>query len=186
MTRPTADYTLTPDEIDRRFADRALFQASAYRLELLDWYTTPATEARLARFLAGEQVTASERERWLSMLRAGAADGQSMSRVHVVAEPLTDYLTYELACYETSADAGEDIRILPAEVASGLDLPDFDYWLFDDSRAAVMRYGERGAGQGAEVITEPQFVAQCRRWRDSAMSHAIPLNTYLAGRRHPA
>jgi hypothetical protein len=131
MTRPAADYTLTPDEIDRGFADGTLFQASAYRLELLDWYTAPATEARLARFLAGEAVTAAERERWLSMLRAAVAAGQSMSRVHVVAEPLTDYLKYELPCYETSADAGEDIRILPAEVAAALDLPDFDYWLFD-------------------------------------------------------
>jgi hypothetical protein len=186
MTRPPADYTLTPDEIDRAFGDRSLFQASAYRLELLDWYTSPATEARLARFLAGEAVTPAERERWLSMLHAAVRDGQAMSRVHVVAEPLSDYLKYELACYETSADAGEDIRILPAELAAGLDLPDFDYWLFDDARVAVMRYGERGAWQGADIVTDPQFTAQCRRWRDTAMSHAIPLHTYLAGRRHPA
>jgi hypothetical protein len=186
MTRPAADYTLTPEEIDRAFAGRSLFRASAYRLELLDWYTSPATEARLARFLAGDAVTAAERQGWLSMLRAAVADGQSMSRVHVVAEPLSDYLRYELACYETSADAGEDIRILPAELAAGLDLPCFDYWLFDDRRVAVMRYGERGAWQGAEIITEPQFAAQCRAWRDTAMSHAIPLHAYLAGRRHPA
>jgi hypothetical protein len=185
VTRPAAESTLTPDEIDRAFAERRLFSRSAYRLELLDWYTTPATEARLARFLAGEVVTPAERERWLSMLRAVIADGQTISRVHVVAEPLTDYLKYELACYQTSTDAGEDIRILPADLAAGLALPDFDYWLFDDTRVAVMLYGDRGAWQGAEVVTDPQFVADCRGWRDAAMSRAIPLNPYLEGRRSP-
>jgi hypothetical protein len=183
VTRPAVDYTLTPDQIDRAFACRQLFSRTAYRLELLDWYTTPATEARLDRFLEGEAVTAAERERWLSMLRAGIADGQSISRVHVIAEPLTDYLKFELACYQTSAEAGEDIRILPAETAASLDLPDFDYWLFDDNRVAVMLYGDRGAWHGAEIISDPQFAAQCRSWRDTAMSHATPLHTYLAGRR---
>jgi hypothetical protein len=185
VTRPAVDSTLTPAEIDRGFAERTLFSRTAYRLELLDWYTTPATEDRLARFLAGEAVTPAERERWLSMLRAARADGQTISRVHVVAEPLTDYLKYEFACYQTSAEAGEDIRILPAGLAAGLALPDFDYWLFDDCRVAVLLYGDRGAWRGAEVVTDPQFAADCRAWRDAAMNRAIPLDSYLAGRRNP-
>ena len=176
---PTAD-------IDRGFADGTLFGHSAWRLELLDWYTSPATEKRLARFLAGEQVTAEERAPWLSMLRRDRGAGKTIGRVHVIREPLTDYLRYELACYQSSFAAGEDIRILPADLAAGLDLPGFDFWLFDagqpGARVAVNVYGERGAWLHAEIITDPGFVADCCRWRDAAMSRAIPLDAYQAGR----
>lgn len=174
---------MTPAEIDRGFAEGTLFDRSAYRLELLDWYTTPATERRLARFLAGEKVTAAERSGWLSMLATARSTGKTMARVHVIADPLSDYLRYELACYESSAVAGEDIRILPAKLTAGLDLPDFDYWLFDDSRAAVQYYGERGAWLRAEIVTDPSFVADCRHWRDEALSRAIPYSDYMADRR---
>jgi hypothetical protein len=185
MTAPRTR-ALTGADIDRGFADGTLFGHSAYRLELLDWYTSPKTEDRLARFLAGEKVTAAERAGWLSMLRRDRAVGKTMARVHVIGEPLTDYLRYELACYESSAAAGEDIRILDADVASVLDLPDFDYWLFDEdfpeAWVAVQRYGERGAWLGADVSTDPGFVADCRRWRQMAMDRAVPLGNYLTER----
>src|SRR6266581_5297034 len=114
---------LTPDDIEQGFVNDTLFTQSAYRLETLDWYTSPATEARLARFLAGEVVTPDERAGWLSMLDRGRAAGRTYSRVHVITEPLSDYLRYELACYESSAEHGEEIRILPATDAAGLGLP---------------------------------------------------------------
>ncbi len=172
--------------IDRGFAEGTLFDHSAWRLELLDWYTSPATEQRLARFLGGEQVTSAERAPWLSMLRRARAAGKTIGRVHVIAEPVTDYLRYELACYQSSFLAGEDIRILPASLTAGLDLPGFDFWLFDaehpGARVAINIYGERGAWLCAEIVTEPGFVADCCRWRDAAMSRAIPLDAYQAGR----
>lgn len=186
MTAPSVR-TLTGADIDRGFAEGTLFHHTAYRLELLDWYTSPKTEQRLARFLAGEKVTADERAPWLSMLRRDRAAGKTFARVHVIGEPLTDYLRYELACYESSAAYGEDIRILDADAADALDLPAFDYWLFDEAFpgkawVAVQRYGERGAWLGAEVSTDPGFVADCRRWRETAMSRAVPLSDYMAER----
>jgi hypothetical protein len=183
-THPRGRVVATAD-IDRGFAEGSLFEHSAWRLELLDWYTSPATEQRLARFLAGEQVTAAERETWLSMLRRDRAAGKTIGRVHVIGD-LTDYLRYELACYQSSFLAGEDIRILPARLAAGLDLPGFDFWLFDagqqGARVAINLYGERGAWLHAEIITDPGFVADCCRWRDAATSRAIPLDAYQAGR----
>lgn len=181
--RPPRGMIMTPAQMDAGFVDGTLFDRTAYRLELLDWYTTPTTECRLARFLTGEQVTPAERAGWLSVLSAGRALGKSMARVHVVAEPLSDYLRYELACYESSVDAGEDIRILPAELAVGVDLPDFDYWLFDDMRVGVQYYGERGMWLRTEIVTEPSLVADCRRWRDEALNRAAPYVTYMSERR---
>jgi hypothetical protein len=186
MTVPRTQ-TMTPAEIERGFAEGSLFDHSAYRLELLDWYTSPKTEERLTRFLAGEKVTAAERAGWLAMLDGYRATGKTIARVHVISEPVSDYLRYELACYESSADHGEDIRILDADVADRLDLPVFDYWLFDEAFpgkawVAVQIYRGRGEWLGADVSTDPGFVADCRRWRETAMSNAIPLSDYMAER----
>jgi hypothetical protein len=176
---PAAIAVIAPAEFaSGKFA--SLFEREAYRLEVLDWYYTPETQQRLQRFLAGEQVTAEERAPWLAMVREARAMGKTMSRVHLVSEPLTDYLKYELACYRSSVEAGEEVGILPDDRAAGLDLPELDYWLFDSERAAVMVYGDRGAFLHAELVTDPAFVAKCRRWRDLAMIHAIPLGEYTA------
>ena len=177
---PPPGRPLLPEDIDRGFERGTLFERSAYRLELLDWYTSPATERRLARFLAGEQVTTAERASWLATVRNARTAGATMSRVHVVAEPLSDYLRYELNCYESSVAAGEDIRILPAGLAAGL--PSFDYWLFDDDRVAVQHYGERGVWLGASLVTDQGFAESCRHWRDTALSRATSLDAYMADR----
>ena len=103
-----------------------------------------------------------------------------MQRVHVITQPLTDYLRFELAFYQGSVLAGEDIRILSGDLAAGLALPAFDYWLFDGERVAVMYYGDRGTWLHTEIVTELNFVADCCRWRDQALSRAVPLGDYMA------
>lgn len=179
---PPRGLVAIPAEIDQAFGDGSLFSRSAYRLEQLDEYDSPRTRIRVARFLAGQPEDAEVRAYWDSVVGEARRAGKVMERVHVVAEPLTDYLRFELDFYRGSVAAGEDIRILPADLAAGLDLPAFDYWLFDDRRAGVLYYGERGTWLRTEIVTDPGFVADCRRWRDVAMSHAIKLGDYTTGR----
>jgi hypothetical protein len=172
-----------PAEIDARFGNGSLFKRSAYRLELLDEYDSPRTRLRVARFLAGQPDDPEVRAYWDRVVGEARQVGKTMQRVHVITEPLTDYLRFELAFYRGSVLAGEDIRILSGDLAAGLDLPDFDYWLFDDERAAVMYYGDHGSWLHTEIVTEPSFVADCGRWRTQALSRAIPLGDYMAERR---
>jgi hypothetical protein len=179
---PPPGLILAPDDIDRAFADGSLFARSAFRLELLDEYDSPITRERLARFLAGEPEDQNVRDYWDQVVGNARRAGKIMQRVHLVSEPLSDYLRFEFDFYHGSTEAGEDIRILTAEAAVGLDLPDFDYWLFDDARAAVMHYADRGAWLRTEIVTEPGFIEHCRRWRRAALSRAIPLKAYMAGR----
>lgn len=171
-----------PAEIDARFGEGSLFARSAYRLETLDEYDSPRTRVRVAKFLAGEPDLPEVRAYWDQVVSGALQADKTIQRVHVVSEPLTDYLRFEFGFYEGSVRAGEDIRILPSTATRGLELPDFDYWLFDDQRAAVMYYGDRGAWLRTEIVTEPEFVAACCRWRDAALSRAIPLNDYKAER----
>jgi hypothetical protein len=158
-----------------------LFTHEAWRLELLDEYDDPVTRERVARFKAGEPIDRAPREWWLTMAREVTAVGGSMGRVHVLG-PLNDYLRYELACYGQNAEAGEDVRVMSRAAAAGLNLPEFDFWLFDGHTAAVMHFGERGSFLRAELVTDAGFTAQCRRWRDTAMSNATPIRDYQAGR----
>lgn len=170
---------MTPDEFNAGFNN--LVKHEAYRLELLDMYDAPDTPGRVRRFLAGEPPDLAYRAKWDAFIAGVRRAGGTMSRVHVVAEPLTDYLRYELDFYRLSVAAGEDIRILPRTDAAGLDLPDFDYWLFDEA-AAVMIYDESTRFLRAELVSDPGFLADCRRWRDIAMSHAVPLADYTSRR----
>lgn len=177
---PPPGVVVPPSDIDRGFSDGTLFSHSAFRLELLDEYDAPRTRVRVAQFLAGEPDDPDVRRHWDAVIRDALSAGKAMQRVHVVTEPLTDYLRFEFNFYRGSVAAGEDIRILRSGVAATLDLPDFDYWLFDDERAAVMYYGERGAWQRTEIITAPGFLAACRLWRGEALRRAIPLTDYMA------
>ena len=138
---------VAPAEIDDAFGDGSLFARSAYRIEQLDEYDAPETRERMRLWAAGEDQGADVRAYWDAVVGDARGAGKVMQRVHVVAEPLTDYLRFELDFYRGSIAAGEDIRILSARLATGLDLPGFDYWLFDGERAAVMYYGGRGACQ---------------------------------------
>jgi hypothetical protein len=170
---------MTPDEFHASFD--GLVQYEAYRLELLDWYDTPGIHERMQCFLAGESQDLAYRAEWDEFIAGVRQVGGTMSRVHVVAEPLTDYLRYELDFYRLSVVAGEDIRILSQADAAGLDLPDFDYWLFDEC-AVVMIYDESARFLRAEKVSSPAFLADCRRWRDIAMAHAMSLADYYSRR----
>jgi hypothetical protein len=170
---------MSPDEFDAQFT--ALSERECFRLELLDCYNSADTRARVKRFLAGEPDDPGYRQAWDVLVREARRIGKVMSRVHVVTEPLSDYLQFEIDFYRGSVVAGEDIRILPRTQAAELDLPKFDFWLFDDA-AAVMCYDEAGTWLRAEMSSTTEFVASCRRWRDTAMKDAVPLTDYIKGR----
>lgn len=79
----------------------------------------PSGVMRLRRFLDGEDlVVDAGMEEWLDTVQGARAAGKCMERVHVVVEPLSDYMRYELTWwYPANVAAGEDIRIIPAQGA---------------------------------------------------------------------
>jgi len=171
---------MSPGRFDEQFPD--LFQRHAFRLELLDRYDSPGTRERVQRFLAGEPDDPAIRAGWDGLLAELRQAGKTISRVHVVSEPLSDYLRFELAFYAGSVAAGEDIRILPRARAATMPLPPFDFWLFDEQSAAVMIYDSSGTWQSVQLVTDPAFVSGCCRWRDATINRAIPFTNYMERR----
>ena len=107
--------------------------------------------------MAGHQRPAdSSKDQWVGMITAAVEAGKVFQRVHVVTEPLTDYLRYELGwSYPPNVEAGEDIRILPAESGRWPSLPRHDYWLFDSSDLWIMEYADDGTFRWIERIDDP-------------------------------
>ena len=178
-----ADTRLPTGDIDPawfldHFTD--LFEHTSYRLETLDHYDDPGESEAFRHFRQGTPVPRNQW--WFDFIRQARRDGKVMSRVHVVSEPLSEYMKFEIAAYQVNGwAAGEDVRILPRTRAAEINgVP--DYWLMDSCLAVLMSYDSGGVLTRVEAMTDPRTLANCCRWRDIAMHRAIPLGDYATRR----
>jgi len=178
--------SVTSPEFDVLFTG---FSHTAYRLETLQVYDVSYEIEPYRAFLAGRpRPRDAAKNAWTAMLAASAAEGKIVQRVRLVQEPLTDYSRYELEwSYPPNVAAGEDIRVLPA------DLPDpgapvqtlavmQDYWLFDSSDLWIMRYDRDGRFLDIQQVREPWAIVTHARLRDAALHYAIPYTDYMRRR----
>jgi hypothetical protein len=167
----------------QQFADFVLaYQHTAFRLEQRDdQYYEPEEEDPFRRFLDGGPATATGwNDEWEEMLRRRALDGQRMIRVRIVAKPHTDYTRFLLALAAVNVPAGEDIRYLPQTQAVGLDLPQYDFWLIDSRKLAILRFAEDNTLLGAEIHEDPAVVVRHCYYRDVACHYAVPFAEYIS------
>jgi len=166
---------LTREELGALFEDAT---RSVVRLETLQAYDAPAEVERRRAFAAGrEGWQRSAADESLRMIRETTARGVAWSRVHVLEEPLTDYLRFELAAYHENEAAGEAVWI--ADRATHPDLADLneDFVLIDDRVGVLFRHDQAGRRLGWERIAEDQL-GHYRRQRDLALAHAVRLVDY--------
>lgn len=158
------------------------FQSSAFRLETLPQYLVPGEAEEFRAFLNGEKPPLSELEdnQWTRRVRAHTAAGKVMQRVHVVQQPLSDYLRFEFeAAYVFNVRAGEDIRILDVSETVNPGLPDMDFWMFDDAHVVHMRYKPDGT-QIDRILLEDEDPAPYVRYKEMALAASEPFNEYVA------
>jgi len=166
----------------------ALYEGAAesvFRLEAQARYAVPAESARLRAFEEGRPLPADPAvSRTLNVIRALATAGTRIHRVHVLDLPLTRYLRYELTVYAENVQAGEEVRI--ANRAWHLQLAELteDFVLLDgdteDAAVVWMRYDSSGRIAGREYSTSAVDVLRCRRERDLALAHSVPLEKFTA------
>jgi len=157
------------------------FHSSAFRLELHPVYTMPGEADELRRFLAGEKPPSDYHYGWLDTVANAATAGKTMRRVRVVTRPLTDYIRYEFEWgFVYNVHAGEDIRVLDLTGRPGPGLPDYDFWMFDESAVVKLLYRPDGTQIVRELIQDPDIAAYLR-YRDAAWQDAVPFEGYWAG-----
>lgn len=157
------------------------FHISAFRLETLQRYAVAYEEAPFFDFQAGrERYTSREQAEWASLIRRNISAGKSMSRVHIVMEPLSEYIRFELLWpYLDSVEAGEDVRILPIGNEWPADLPKQDFWLFDSKQAAVMHYDDSGRFTRAEMTNDPIQITDFIEQKDRVLGTSMTYNDYI-------
>lgn len=157
----------------------SMFRHRVFRLETLDWYDAPNEHEPYARFLAGEPADWAWREPWKRLVRDVRASGRIMQRVHVVSEPVSDYIRFELLhVYPANVDAGEDVRILSRSEAFP---PGLDFWLFDDDLAALLKYDSDGRVREVRLIGDDMAVRHhLGAVRTDALRLSVPLGKYVA------
>jgi hypothetical protein len=172
---------LQDEDFNRLFTS---FERTARRLETRDRYDVPSERPYIDRWRAGMQEDPEHlvryRAPWLDAVRANVVQGRRYQRVRIVPEPLTEYLRYALRGTKQTVEVGEDIRYLPRARANELDLPDHDFWLFDEDRLALLHFTADDRPLGAVLVTEPDTVEQYRAWLELAGEHAIPYAEFLA------
>jgi hypothetical protein len=167
------------EEFTRLFHE---FEHTAFRLETLQVYAVDYETEPVRQFLAGTPMPDDRSKgEWCELIRDATAAGKRMSRVHVVVEPLTDYLRYELGwSYPPNVDAGEDIRIIPVQPGGWpTGLPEqYDFWLFDSRDLWVMAYDDQGGFLYAEQVDDPAEIVRHNYIRDAAMHAATEFRDY--------
>lgn len=157
---------------------------SAYRLETLQHYDVTGDE-RYRTFAAGHPLPPPDpgKVEDLRLITQLTSAGRKVGRVHLIDQPLTDYLRYELAVYEENAAAGEDIRI--ADRAAWPDLLELrrDFAVFDaetkHGTAIVFDYSPSGRVLGYRVNDYRDVVRHFRELYDLALSYSVPLTEFV-------
>ncbi|MFI8523924.1 DUF6879 family protein [Promicromonospora sukumoe] len=163
---------LAGEEFGRLFET---FERSAFRLETLAVYDVEDEQEEIARFLAGEDMGPEWSDNpWI---RSMTDTGRTVSRVHVLRSPLTDYLRYELSAYPGNITAGESIGIIDLTEVDVTGLPDHDFWLFDDRQVYRMHYTPEGKFLGGELLPEERL-GEYLGWRNLALANAVPFAAY--------
>jgi hypothetical protein len=168
---------LTDPQFGRLFAD---VRSSWFRLETLQRYEVEYELDDFAAFVSGKPINSTPGP-WQTLVRKHVAAGRQLVRVHVIEEPLSDYIRYELAAYVPNVEAGEEVRVIPVpRGAWPAGVPRHDYWLFDDERLWLMDYDAAGAFEAARRVNDRVALNEHRQWRDVALAHSITLTDYTA------
>jgi hypothetical protein len=157
------------------------FASSAFRLELRQVYTMPGEEEDLAAFERGELPPKGYHYGWLDTVAEAVKAGKTFRRVRIVTRPLSFYTKWEFTwAYDWNVKAGEDIRILDLTDGAGPELPDHDFWLFDDTTVVKLIYRPDGTQIGRELVEHPDLSAY-HRFRDAAWQASVPYTDYRQG-----
>lgn len=154
------------------------FASSAFRLEQRQDYVMPGEADDLAAFERGELPPEGYHYGWLDTVAQAAGAGKTFRRVRVVIRPLSFYTRWEFVWgYDWNVKAREDIRILDVTDGGGPELPDHDFWLFDDTTVVKLLYRPDGTQIGRELVEHPDL-NQYLAWRDAAWRTSVPYTDY--------
>jgi len=151
---------------------------SAFRLETLPQYLVPEEEDAFSEWKRGTLIPprTPENSKLLAQIKRDAARGFRRYRVHILDQPLTAYLRFELYLYLDSVAVGAEVYVVDRDDHPVLADLHEDFWLFDDEIAVRMIYDDEGHFLHLELIDD---IDHYREIRDITLRHSEPLHDYL-------
>ncbi|MGQ0772833.1 MAG: DUF6879 family protein [Pseudonocardiales bacterium] len=152
---------------------------SAFRLETFAQYLVPQEADDFSVWKAGQLIPprTPENNELLARIQRDAARGLRRYRVHILDQPLTAYLRFELYSYLDSVAVGSEVYVVDRDTHPDLAELHEDFWPYEDEIAVRMIYGDEGHFLHPELIHD---VEPYREMRDTALRHGEPLTDYLA------
>jgi hypothetical protein len=146
---------------------------SAFRFETLPQYLVPQEAKAFADWKAGKPLPprTPENDETIARLQRDAARGLRRYRVHILDQPLTPYLRFELYLYLDSIAVGSEVYVADRDDHPALAELHEDFWLYDDEIRVRMIYDEEGHFLYPELIED---LEPYRQMRDIAMRTASP------------
>jgi hypothetical protein len=156
------------------------------RVQTLARYTVASDGEDFVRYLRGEaEPIAPQKQAWLDRLASSAKEGRTRRNVHIVEQPLSDYLCYQFEwCYVFNVAAGQDIRVL--DVSSNPAAAHLaacgDFTLVEGVDVARNHYAPDGTFLGA-VQAPSDTAAALAALAETAWALAVPFTAWW--RDHP-
>lgn len=148
------------------------YRSSSWRWECQGEYHEPGEREPMQLWREG-RPDLSFMDGWVNLIRRLRDEGKIFNRVRMVTEPPTEYLRWMFSFTHVNTDAGEDIRWIGETQARELGMPEYDFYIFDDERVAILHFDRNGVS-GAEVTDDATVLAEHQRWRDLVWSLATP------------
>lgn len=157
-------------------------RASARRLETLQHYDVPGDEDRQRAFRAGEPLPPPKPGKLadLALIAELRKAGRYVGRVHVVDQPLSPYVRYELAVYAENVAAGEDVLIADRSLHPDLEGLAQDFAIFDSETVVLFDYDSGGRIRGYQIASDQETVKRCVYLYGLAAARAVPLAEFMA------
>ena len=153
----------------------AIAKKNVFKCEVLQDYTAVDMGPSLQAWYDGDKELSVklmiEADRTNEWMKAYLARDIRKTRVHIVQEPYSPYLEWEIECYKHGHN-GEDIFLTPYEALDNIKIPKGDFWMFDDG--AVVEYvyeGRHGNPVGGYIYPPGSDITRFRVVRDEALKH---------------
>jgi len=154
-----------------------------FKLEVLQDYTGEDDGPSLQAWLKGDRNRSLELLRtdddpeFTKDCRTKLDQGVKLIRVHIIAEPASPYMLWELEYYKHISIPlrGEQVSIVHKADAAGLDLPVGDLMIFDGRRAIENSYDKNGRLVQADFYDERDDLSRFLELKKALESRSRPL-----------
>ncbi len=154
-----------------------------FKVEVLQDYYGEDAGPSLDYWLKGDKkrsinlIKAADYSKWVEDCRKKLEQGVRLTRMHIVEEPYSPYIEWELEHYKyvNIPKCGEEIYLVNRLEFKDSGLPSGDLMIFDKKRAVVNKYNSRGRMTHQSFYDETDKIGRFLELRKTLMERAQPL-----------